>query len=165
MKKHQSTIGDTDTWLTPPEILAPLGRFDLDPACPHVVRRPIAGTCYSPKKNGLKQRWFGRVWLNPPFNRYERPKWMAKMAAHGNGIMLVPAATETVAFEQSVWKRADAVCFLRGRPHFHNVRDVRSKANCGCSIVLVAYGHRNAMALEDCGLGQTLILNRPLTAA
>ena len=32
MKKHQNTIGKTDEWLTPPEIIKALGEFDLDPA-------------------------------------------------------------------------------------------------------------------------------------
>lgn len=168
MKHHQTTVGKNDTWITPPEIWTKLGRFNVDPACPEFVRHPIAGTCYSKSDDGLKQRWFGRVWLNPPFNRFERPKWMAKMADHGNGIMLVPAATETKAFFEYVWKRADAVCFLRGRPHFYTADTERSgivspgkraSANCGCSIALVAYGKDNAEILARSNLGQTLKLN------
>lgn len=167
MKAHQRTIGKTDTHLTPPEILAPLGVFDLDPACPSDMPRKTAKRCFTPVEDGLKQDWFGRVWLNPPFNRYERPKWMAKMAEHGNGIMLIPAATETAAFRKYVWERASAVCFLHGRPHFLDVDLKRSRANCGCSIALVAYDGAfkvNRLRLEQSGLGTTLPLLRPLAA-
>lgn len=86
---------------------------------------------------------------------------MEKMAKHGNGIMLVPAATETKAFDDFIWKRADAVCFVKGRPHFHYVTGERAKANCGTAIVLVAYGVENATRLEAANLGRTLILPTP----
>ncbi len=78
---------------------------------------------------------------------------MRKMAAHGNGIMLIPAATETKAFYKWVWDRADGVCFIRKRPHFCYVDGTEAKANCGTAICLVAYGKSNAQVLEDSGLG------------
>jgi hypothetical protein len=158
MKAHQSTVGKNDTWLTPPEIWTKLGRFDTDPACPEFIKQPIASTCYSPSDDGLAQKWFGRVWLNPPFNRYQRPKWMERMVEHGNGIMLVPAATETAAFFTHVWDRADAILFLRGRPHVCNEAGERAKANCGCSIALVAYGRLNACVLRESSLGKFIKL-------
>lgn len=162
MKAHQRTEGVTDTWLTPPEILAALGKFDLDPCA--APRPKVACATWNlalPFECGLRTPWMmgecrdfrPRVWCNPPFNRYERPKWMKKMAEHGNGVMLIPAATETKAFYAYVWEMADAVLFLRGRPHFHSFDGTRAKANCGCSIALVAYGERNAVALEQSGLG------------
>lgn len=154
MKAHQRTEGLNDEWITPPEISKNLRKFDLDPCA-------AIGSPYKLAKNqyfsrGLESTWSGRVWLNPPFNRYERPKWMEKMANHANGIMLIPAATETMAFYRYVWKGATAVCFLKGRPHFHYVDGTRAKANCGCSIVLVAYGEENAVILDAAGLGKTL---------
>lgn len=169
MKAHQTTVGKSDTWLTPPEILKDLGEFDLDPcAAPRPPKSIARYNLALPFECGLKYRWqIGecyepwnvRVWCNPPFNRYARPKWMEKMADHGNGIMLIPAATETKAFFDYVWSRADAVCFMRGRPHFLHADGTRSKANCGCSIALVAYGAKNAEILERANLGQTLKLN------
>ena len=80
------------------------------------------------------------------------------MAEHGDGIMLIPAATETKAFEEWVWKRATAVCFLRGRPHFHFVDGTRASFNCGTAIALVAYGDMNAEILSASGLGYTMKL-------
>lgn len=158
MKQHQRSIGKNDEWLTPPEIIAALELFDLDPCSP--VKRPwaTARAHYTKKDDGLNCAWFGRVWLNPPFNRYERAKWMEKMAAYGNGIMLVPAATETEAFCAHVWEKADAICFLKGRPHFHYVDGTRAAFNCGTAIALVAYGWPSAVTLFNANLGRTLRL-------
>ena len=145
MKQHQSPEGKSDDWITPEWILAPLGAFDLDP-CPY----PWNGV------DGLELEWEGRVWLNPPFNRYERPKWMRKMQQHGNGIMLIPAATETKAFYDHVWRHADAVCFIKGRPHFNRKDGRPAKYNCGTAICLVAYGKFNAVVLRKANLGWTI---------
>lgn len=153
MKHHQSTEGKCDEWLTPPEILKPLGDFDLDPCAPAIRPWPIAREHISLPCNGLTECWHGRVWCNPPFNRYQRPKWMKRMADHGNGILLVPAATETEAFDEFVWKQADAICFLLGRPHFHLVTGQRAPFNSGHAICLAAYGKMNMLTLRASGLG------------
>jgi hypothetical protein len=171
MKKHQRTTGKNDTWLTPPEIFNALGEFDVDPCAAQLPEGaklpwPMAGVNVGLPHDGLHDDWwrklFGRkprMWCNPPFNRYQRPKWMRKMAEHGNGILLIPAATETEAFFKYVWAKADAVCFVKGRPHFHYIDGTRAKANCGCSIALVAYGADNVAALEAADLGKTIRLN------
>lgn len=173
MKQHQRTEGKNDEWGTPPEIMTPLGKFDLDPCA---FARPLKALARwnlaLPFECGLKHDWSVgeflakdlipehrlRIWCNPPFNRYQRPKWMRKMSEHGNGIMLIPAATETKAFFDYVWEKAHAVCFLRGRPHFHYIDGTRAKANCGCSIALVAYGKENINTLICANLGRTLTL-------
>lgn len=81
---------------------------------------------------------------------------MKKMAEHGNGIMLIPAATETGAFAEYVWKQASAVCFIQGRPHFHFVDGKRASFNCGTAIALAAYGSDNARILDLAGLGKVV---------
>lgn len=149
-----------DEWLTPREILNALGVFDLDPCAPATRPWPMARAHISLPDDGLAAEWKGRVWCNPPFNRYARPRWMQKMAEHGNGILLVPAATETEAFDRWIWQRAHAVCFIKTRPHFHYVNGERAKANCGTAIVLAAYGLDNATQLSASGLGRTVWLKR-----
>lgn len=165
MKAHQTTVGKNDEWLTPPEILEVLGPFDLDPASPVTRLWPTAREHIALPADGLAVEWQGRVWLNPPFNRYQRPAWMEKMAEHGNGIMLIPAATETQAFDLHVWQRAQAVCFLKGRPHFRYVDGSKALFNCGTAIALVAYGARNAAILAAAKLGRTIMLNAKLTGS
>jgi hypothetical protein len=154
MKGHQSVIGKNDEWLTPPEILQALGPFDLDPCAPAVRPWDMAKSHYS--EDGLMKTWYGRVWCNPPFNRYERPKWMKAMSDHGNGILLIPAATETEAFYQFVWFKATAICFLRSRPHFHYADGRRASFNCGTAIALAAYGNTNASYLTVSQLGKVV---------
>lgn len=152
MSSHQSARMKNDEWLTPPEILRALGPFDLDPCSP--INRPwaTASEHYTVADNGLGNPWFGRVWCNPPFGR-EAINWLDRMKAHGNGVALIPARTETTMFYQTVWGHADAVCFLRGRPHFHYVDGRRAPFNSGAPIALVAYGAANKDALQDSGLG------------
>jgi hypothetical protein len=159
MKAHQQPIGKNDEWITPESIIRSLGHFDLDPCAPANPRQVLPwADCVSHfvtlPGNGLTCPWTGRIWLNPPFNRNERPKWMARMAEHGNGVMLIPAATETEAFDKQVWKRATGILFLKGRPHFHYVDGRRAPFNCGTAICLVAYGDSNADRLMESQLGR-----------
>lgn len=154
LSSHQKN-GGHDEWLTPPEILTALGEFDLDPCSP--VARPwdTAREHLSVQHDGLSRPWFGRVWLNPPFGR-EAVKWLRKLVQHGNGIALIPARTETAMFYECVWKVADAVCFMKGRPHFHYVDGRRAAANSGAPICLIAYGKNNVLALNRARLGKVV---------
>lgn len=149
---HQSPNMGTDEWLTPPEVLKPLGQFDLDPCSPVNRPWPTAAQHFHILDDGLAQQWNGRVWCNPPFGR-EAIKWMRRMAKHGNGIALIPARTETEMFYECVWGAADAVLFIKGRPHFHYVDGRRAPFNSGAPICLVAYGVQNVAALASSGLG------------
>jgi hypothetical protein len=151
----------TDEWLTPPEILERLGRFDLDPCAPVLSRRPwsTADRHFTIEDDGLSCLWHGRVWMNPPFGR-EAARWMRRIADHGNGIALIPARTETAMFYESVWTRADAVLFIKGRPHFHRADGSRASFNSGAPICLVAYGQTNVAALLTSGLGAVLPIPR-----
>ncbi len=155
MSSHQSARMKNDEWLTPPEILAKLGPFDLDPCAPTSPPWQTARQQFDKLMDGLSQPWAGRVWLNPPFGR-EAVKWLRKLVQHGNGIALVPARTETAMFYECVWNVADAVCFMKGRPHFHYVDGRRADANSGAPIALIAYGKNNADALVKSDLGRVV---------
>lgn len=153
---HQSAKMKNDEWLTPPEILGALGRFDLDPCAP--VTRPweMADRHYTAADDGLSREWAGRVWCNPPFGR-EAVKWLRRMRDHGNGIALIPARTETAMFYETVWGHATGVLFLKGRPHFHYVDGRRASFNSGAPIALVAYGDSNLECLRRSGLGVVVV--------
>lgn len=154
LSSHQKN-GGHDEWLTPPAIVQALGAFDLDPCAPVVRPWDLAAKHYSKEDDGLAQPWGGRVWLNPPFGR-EAVKWLRRMVEHGNGIALVPARTETAMFYECIWNVADAVLFMKGRPHFHYVDGRRAAANSGAPICLVAYGFANERALRQAGLGKVV---------
>src|SRR5690606_21410194 len=110
MGGHHATAGDTVVWLTPPEILKPLGPFDLDP-CAAPPPRPwdTAREHIALPRDGLAETWDGRVWMNPP---YGGPSivgpWMRRMARHNLGTALIFARTETSVFFETVWRAATA---------------------------------------------------------
>lgn len=149
---HQSARMKNDEWLTPPEILALLGEFDLDPCAPIIRPWSTARKHFTKLDDGLGKPWLGRVWLNPPFGQ-ESVKWLRRMAAHGNGIALMAARTETVMFFETVWNRASGILFVKGRPHFHYVTGERAPFNSGAPICLAAYGQENGKILQRSGLG------------
>lgn len=160
LSSHQSHRMQKDEWLTPPDILAKLGAFDLDPCAPVVRPWDMAAQHYTITDNGLNKPWEWRVWLNPPFGR-EAVKWLRRLADHGDGIAMIPARTETAMFYECVWGAADAILFIKGRPHFHYVTGERAPFNSGAPICLVAYGVSNVVALEKSSLGIVLpIFNR-----
>ena len=153
---HQSGRMEKDEWLTPPEILRALGPFELDPCAPRVRPWEMAANHYTLDDNGLSKPWQGRVWCNPPYGR-EAAQWLARCAEHGDAVALIFARTETEMFFDQVWKKADAVLFLRGRLHFHHVDGRRAAANGGAPSVLIAYGKENAGVLRDCKLPGALV--------
>jgi hypothetical protein len=158
---HHSADAVTDTWLTPRFILDALGPFDMDPcAAPDPAFWPTAARhLVWPAADGLVTPWDGRVWLNPPYGA-ALARWLGRMADHGCGTALTFARTETAAFFDGVWERADALLFLRGRLHFHYPDGRRAEANSGAPSVLIAYGARDAGRLLDSGLdGAPVALN------
>jgi hypothetical protein len=86
------------------------------------------------------------------------PKWLEKLANHpGGGVALTFARTETKAFHEFVWDKADALLFLRGRLKFHRPDGIVSKKDPGSPSVLIAYGQENVRALETCGLDGKIV--------
>lgn len=159
-KKHKST----NDWLTPPEILDPLGgwsSFDLDPSSPVDRPFPTAQRHYTINDNGLIQSWDGRIWLNPPYGKGIVP-WMARMAEHDHGIALIFARTSTLWFHAHVFSRAAALFFLRRRIQFLRPDGTpmprkdrvngKSAADGGAASVLCAYGSDDADVLAFSGL-------------
>lgn len=147
-----------DEWLTPPAIVQQLGPFDLDPCSPVVRPWDTAKTHFDVHVDGLKQPWFGRVWLNPPYGD-QTFLWLKKLADHGNGIALIFARTETRGFHEQVWQRADALLFLKGRLKFFHVDGSQGGA-ANAPSVLIAYGQENARRLVEFGQGAFVVLSK-----
>lgn len=134
-------------WLTPRKLVEPLGTFDLDPC--GAPGWELAATTYllEDGRDGLRDPWFGRIWLNPPYGNEQEP-FVERLADHGQGTALLFARTETAMFHRLVWNRARALLFLRGRVVFHRANGERASANAGAPSVLVAYGRFDVLALE-----------------
>jgi len=139
-------------WLTPPEIIAALGPFELDPCAPIQQPYRTAARTFTRRDNGLIQRWEGRVWLNPPYTSGEIEKWLHRMADHDRGTALIFSRTETEAFFRQVWERATALLFIRGRINFHLPNGSKAKGNAGAPTVLCAYGVDDADILAACSI-------------
>jgi phage N-6-adenine-methyltransferase len=137
----------TDDWYTPRSIIDKLGRFDLDPANGYPGRYPTADRHYGPDDNGLAQQWFGRVWLNPPFSN--AGPWALKMAAHGNGIMLVFCRSDALWF-QNAMRAANLALLVAGRINF--MRPGQENSRCPLGSVLLAYGSFNCDCLLSSGI-------------
>ena len=153
---HERSQTGKYEWLTPPEIIHALGRFDLDPCAPIHRPWPTADFHYTVLDDGLTQPRFGRVWLNPPYGPHTH-KWLARLAAHGNGIALTFARTETRMFFAWVWGKAVAVLFLRGRLTFYNADGTKPGNSGGAPSCLVAYGSSNVETLARSRLDGKLI--------
>lgn len=152
---HQSPSMIADRWLTPKEILEPLGHFDLDPcgAPGHLT----ADTIITPENgDGLSAEWFGRVWLNPPYGR-QASDWLERLRAHGHGTALIFARTETRMFFDYVWGSATALLFLDGRLTFLRPDGSPAPHNSGAPSVLVAYGASDAEAIRTSGIAGAFV--------
>jgi len=156
MKTFNTNTKNNDEWLTPPEIINSLGEFDVDPCTP--INRPwdTALIHYNKNDDGFTKEWHGRVWCNPPYGR-ETFQWINKLAAHGNGMTLIFARTETIGFHSEVWNKADAIFFFKGRLKFHYVDGTQGQC-ANAPSCLVAYGQNNVEAIKNANLNGKLII-------
>ena len=156
---HQRCVGKSQAHFTPRWILDALGPFDLDPCAGDPRPWDCARLNYT--KDGLKLPWLtrDRIWLNPPFNRYEVGDWVHRLAVQGNGIALLHARTEAGWFEP-VWDSATAILFLADRIKFCDAKGREQKANSGAPVVLAAWGERNEFALRNPGIDGWLVTCR-----
>jgi phage N-6-adenine-methyltransferase len=151
MGSHQSANMMSDQWFTPRFILDELYSFDLDPCTSENRPWETAKYHYTKADNGLKKKWFGRIWLNPPYSR-EAIKWLEKMSQHQSGIALIFARTETKWFKKYIWERGHGILFLYGRIYFYRENGKRAEANSGAPSCLVAYSELDANILKNCDI-------------
>jgi hypothetical protein len=128
MSAGRTVNSQSQCWGTPKKYVDAVtnffgGRIVLDP-CSNEFSIVNAEVEYSlPEKDGLKESWdFPTIYVNPPYGAdRERgttiKNWLAKCAlAHKNYdsevIALVPVATNTGHWKQSVFGEATAICFL-----------------------------------------------------
>lgn len=164
MGSHQSTRAETTRWLTPRPVLDALGTFDLDPCGAPDWQTADHVYLLENGDDGLRDAWFGRVWLNPPYGA-EAAIWLARLADHGSGTALIFARTETRMFFDTVWARASALLFLKGRLTFGMPDNQKPPGNGGAPSVLVAYGDHDANLLAMCSLPGAYIDLRKQAAA
>jgi|TARA_Y100000296_G_scaffold33741_1_gene39190 hypothetical protein len=136
-------------WYTPSWVFDALAiDFDLDPSSPHDMETAVpAKKKFTIFDDGLKQEWFGRVWLNPPYGK-DTPFWIRRMIEHGNGIALVFSRTDA-AWCQEAMAACTAMLFVSGRIQFTPGKENQhKKSRCGAGTVLFAFGKESACALK-----------------
>lgn len=112
----------SDLWETPADLFQRLNdefHFDLD-----VCALPANAKCrryFTPDQDGLKQRWTGCCWMNPPYGHAIK-KWMRKAWEESQRgvtvVCLLPARTDTGWWHE--YAKLGEVRFLRGRLKFSN---------------------------------------------
>ena len=110
------------TWATPVDFFSRLDdefHFTLD-VCANEQNHKC-DRYFSPKDDGLSQKWGGqKCWMNPPYGK-EMPKWIRK--AYQESLLgavvvcLIPSRTDTKVWHECCMKAAE-IRFVRGRIKF-----------------------------------------------
>lgn len=102
------------------------GAIDLDPATCVLANSVVRAKRYFTfTDDGLKQEWFGKLYLNPPYNKGVLRQFITKMLAEiaaghvTEAIMLTHARTDTVWFQKLV--KSGAVVAFPKRVNFWSV--------------------------------------------
>src|SRR5690606_27557282 len=104
MSHEKGRVGNSVKWLTPYWLIEKIGGpFDLDPCGCDGQCNTANRVFMLPNEDGLSIPWFGSVFLNPPFGQDNLPKWLKKMAEHGDGIALLPARVDNRAWHSFVF--------------------------------------------------------------
>ena len=127
-RPHVANNSGNNEWYTPLTFIAAareaMGAIDVDPASSEIANKTVgAKAFYTVEQDGLKQRWTGNVWMNPPyaqplvsdFAEAVSDKFDSKEIKRA--CVLVNNATETAWFQRMLQSSA-AVCFLKGRVKF-----------------------------------------------
>ena len=111
----------TEEWPTPRQFFDVLNaefRFTLDPCA--TVDNAKAAQYFTRADDGLRQRWSGSVFVNPPYGR-EISKWLAKAYRERHRcsviVCLIPSRTDTKYWHEFVM-HASELRFVRGRLRF-----------------------------------------------
>ncbi len=153
MSAGRTVNSQSQCWGTPKKYVDAVyqffgGRIALDP-CSNEFSIVNAKVEYSlPEKDGLKESWdFPTIYVNPPYGAdRERgttiKNWLAKCALthkkyDSEVIALVPVATNTGHWKQSVFGEATAICFLYDTrlKFLENGLDIGKGAPMACAMI------------------------------
>jgi hypothetical protein len=141
-----------------------MGGIDLDPASCEAANGVVRATSfYTAKDDGLRQPWFGKVWMNPPFGATDIAQFSEKLAREyqdgrvSQACVLVSNSTETRWFA-TLASVATAAVFLHQRVRFISGKNRPNRKPLQGYVVLYA-GHRTDKFLESFhGLGIEMLI-------
>lgn len=150
----------SDLWLTPPWLLDLVREVDdiaLDP-CPGPAGwvRATSELRLDKGDDGLATDWYahwaedlrrlGLVFVNPPYGPGHLPLWAPKIlseaergAAEGMEIVALLPATPSPEWFHLLAPKADAICFLAGRPKFWSPETLEESCGPGTKDSAVFY--------------------------
>ena len=110
--KNRDGLKNSDNWETPEYLYKELDdefHFDFDP-CP-----------LNADFDGLLVEWGKVNFVNPPYNRVDKPKFIQKAFDEWQKgktcVLLIPSATSTIQFHDLILPNAE-IRFIRGRVSF-----------------------------------------------
>jgi hypothetical protein len=135
-------------WRTPENVLVPVrklfGKIGLDP-CGHRHSLVKARRQYllSKGEDGLKLPWYGKVFVNPPFD--DVASWLKKASEEcvyprprKHVVFLMPARTDTKSWHAYA-NTANAICLWKGRMKF-----VGAKASAPFPTAMLYWGQQTS---------------------
>lgn len=152
MTAHERPVGATVEWYTPASLFRALKvKFDLDPAGAEQDTPSdfYCGEVWTRRTDGLSREWYGHVWLNPPYGREAIP-FIDRIIEHGDGLLLLPSRTETVAYQRCLLL-ADVVCLLRERLWFIRSDDFQARSSFGSTLFAFGPWAADALLLAQVG--------------
>ena len=140
--KGRDGLKASDHWGTPDKLKAELDaefHFDFDPC-------PLHATF-----DGLSIEWGESNFINPPYNRVDKPKFIKKAVEEWTKgktcVLLIPAATGTKQFHDLMLPNAE-IRFVKGRIAFKgfNTKGVYTEKNKGKhdSMIVIFRGQNAA---------------------
>ena len=115
---------DKNYWETPQDFFDELHekyKFTLDAAA--TDENAKLPNYYTVEDDALKQKWEGRVSVNPPYGR-EIKHWVEKAYKESLEpynecvVMLIPSRTDTIYWHEYIFGKAKDIDFLKGRLKF-----------------------------------------------
>lgn len=154
-------LSQSDDWWTPAHIIDDarkvLGVIDLDPASnPKANETVQADHIYTIHNSGLNKRWWGRVWLNPPYGG--RPaenfgrhliRYFTKGDVTEAIVCLSSEVLTTIWFNTVLQPHMGAVAISHGRINFtHGMPEVTSNSAPNHGTMLVYLGPNVDLFIE-----------------
>ena len=141
---------DENEWYTPTRYVEAarevLDAFDLDPASSEEANRRIgAAAIWTEEDDGLRQPWYGRIWLNPPYGRLAEGftrRLVTEYAAQSveAAVLLVNAHCTDTKWFQPLWDQP--LCFTDHRIDFEAPEGREKKTTSTHGSVFAYFGPR-----------------------
>jgi hypothetical protein len=162
---HENTYkSEAQDWKTDPAIIDKilnfigLKEFTMDVCCTEInvpaeyhcmLNSAPWGMClFGDLKDGLKQKWEGTCWMNPPYGS-DLKKFIEKAAKESKNCevwTILPCRTETKYYQELILQTAGFVVFLEGKPCF--IKDNMPLDRAPFAVMIAYFGKNTKKYIE-----------------